>query len=288
LDLSVTECGPADAPTLLFVHGGGAGRWQWEPQLARLSQDFHCLVPDLPGHGESADVPFVSIADCAEGLHTLIKTRAHKKAASVVGVGLGAQVLLDLMARFPGRVGKAVLVGTQTRPMRGAGWIRLGMLAFAPFRNLSVFAQARRRTAGIPEAFHRPWAEAQRRMRAGTLAQVLTEQLTFAPPTGVADVAVPVLLLTGDRDETVLQRSADDLVGRMRNARAGTVTGFSQAWNLSAPEGFADTVHAWMTGKPLPDAVRDLTQLAPIVVPDGPIRPPAEPEDDDDEWWEET
>jgi pimeloyl-ACP methyl ester carboxylesterase len=288
VDLSVTECGPADAPTLLFVHGAGAGRWQWEPQLARLSQGYHCLVVELPGHGESAGAPFGSIADCAERLHSLIKTRAHKKAASVVGVGLGAQVLLDLMARFPGRVGKAVLLGTQTRPMRGAGWIRLGMLAFAPFRNLSVFAQARRRTAGIPETFHGPWAEAQKRMGAGTLAQVLMDQVTFVPPAAVAHVAVPVLLLTGDRDDAVLQRSADDLVGRMRNARAGTVPGFSQAWNLTAPEGFADTVHAWMTGKPLPDEVRNLTQLAPIVVPDGPIRPPVEPEDDDDEWWEET
>jgi pimeloyl-ACP methyl ester carboxylesterase len=286
VDLSVYECGPADAPTLLLVHGGGISRWVWEPQLALLSADFHCLVPDLPGHGESAGVPFVSISDCAERLHQLIKTRAHKKAASVVGMSLGSQVLLELMARFPGRVGKAILSGTLARPMRSNGLLRLGMYGIAPFRNLPVFVRSAMQTQGIPETFFMPFAEDTRRMPPGVQAAVMAAHLAFAPPQGLTDVAVPTLLLTGDKEPDLQHRSAHDLAQLMRNARAGTVQGVGHAWNLAAPELFAETVRAWMTNKPLPARIQNLTELAPIVVPDGPIRPPVV-EDDDDEWWEE-
>jgi pimeloyl-ACP methyl ester carboxylesterase len=286
VDLSVTECGPADAPTLLFVHGGGISRWMWEPQLALLAADFHCLVVDLPGHGDSAGVPFVSIADCAERLHTLIKTRAHKKVASVIGVSLGAQILLELMARFPGRVGKAVLSGTLARPMRGSTWLRLGLYAYAPFRNLPMLVRANMQAQGIPETYSVQWAADTRRLRPGQLAAVMSANMAFGPPQGLEHVAVPTLLLTGDSELEILHRSAHDLAGRMRNARAGTVQGAGHAWNLASPELFADTVRAWMAGKPLPDRIQNLTELPPVEVPDGPIRPPVV-EDDDDEWWEE-
>jgi pimeloyl-ACP methyl ester carboxylesterase len=287
VELSVYECGPTDAPTLLFVHGGRISRWMWEPQLALLAKDFHCLVPDLPGHGESAGIPFLSIVDCAERLQALIKARAHKRVASVVGLALGSQVLLELMARFPGRVGKAVLCSTQARPLTGTGWMRLGLYAFAPWRHLPVLVRATMQTLGIPETFYAPWAADTRRMRPGVLADVMAATMSFAPPQGIEHVAVPTLLLTGDTEPPILHRSAHDLVGRMRNARAGTVQGAGHAWNLASPEVFADTVRAWMTGTPLPERIQHLTELPPVEVPDGPIRPPVVPEDDDDEWWEE-
>ena len=54
----VNEIGPASAPTLVFLHGGGGGGWMWQPQLEAFT-DYHCLVPDLPEHGRSAEVkPF--------------------------------------------------------------------------------------------------------------------------------------------------------------------------------------------------------------------------------------
>ncbi len=40
-------------PTILFLHGGGGGRWMWQPQVERLA-DYHLLIPDLPGHGDSS------------------------------------------------------------------------------------------------------------------------------------------------------------------------------------------------------------------------------------------
>jgi len=48
--LSVREAGPTEAPTIVFLHGGGFSRAMWQPQLDRL-HEYHCLTPDLPEHG---------------------------------------------------------------------------------------------------------------------------------------------------------------------------------------------------------------------------------------------
>jgi len=44
-------------PTLVLVHGFGASRETWLPMSKHLAQDFHLVIPDLPGHGESGFNP---------------------------------------------------------------------------------------------------------------------------------------------------------------------------------------------------------------------------------------
>lgn len=52
LRLAVFEDGPADAPTIVLVHGWSQHHLSWERQ-APLARDFHLVVPDLRGHGAS-------------------------------------------------------------------------------------------------------------------------------------------------------------------------------------------------------------------------------------------
>ena len=50
------EAGPADAPTLLLLHGFPSSSSMYEPLLSRLSGRFHLVAPDYPGFGHS-DAP---------------------------------------------------------------------------------------------------------------------------------------------------------------------------------------------------------------------------------------
>ena len=47
------ESGDPAAPAILFLHGSPLSGRMWQPQLDSLTE-FHCLAPDLPGHGLSA------------------------------------------------------------------------------------------------------------------------------------------------------------------------------------------------------------------------------------------
>src|SRR5512141_1673262 len=106
--LFTLECGPADASTLVFLHGGGGAGWMWKPQLAHFT-NYHCLVPDLPEHGQSAAIGPLTVPFAAEKVAELISAKAHGGKAYVVGLSLGAQVLVSLLSQAPERVEKAVI-----------------------------------------------------------------------------------------------------------------------------------------------------------------------------------
>ena len=50
------EAGPADAPTLLLLHGFPSAGHMFRDLIPRLADRFHLVAPDLPGFGRS-DMP---------------------------------------------------------------------------------------------------------------------------------------------------------------------------------------------------------------------------------------
>ena len=54
MTLVADEAGPADAPIVLFLHGGGQTRQSWGNAITMLaSSGYHALTLDLRGHGQS-------------------------------------------------------------------------------------------------------------------------------------------------------------------------------------------------------------------------------------------
>jgi alpha/beta hydrolase fold len=53
LTIFYREAGPADAPTLLLLHGLPSSSRMFEPLFARLSDHCHLVAPDYPGFGHS-------------------------------------------------------------------------------------------------------------------------------------------------------------------------------------------------------------------------------------------
>jgi pimeloyl-ACP methyl ester carboxylesterase len=56
LSIFYREAGPANAPTLLLLHGFPSSSRMYEPLFARLAGQFHLIAPDYPGFGHS-DAP---------------------------------------------------------------------------------------------------------------------------------------------------------------------------------------------------------------------------------------
>ncbi|OSI23768.1 alpha/beta hydrolase [Bradyrhizobium canariense] len=54
LDIFYREAGPADAPTVLLLHGFPSSSRMWEPLLPLLSDKYHLIAPDYPGFGHSS------------------------------------------------------------------------------------------------------------------------------------------------------------------------------------------------------------------------------------------
>jgi pimeloyl-ACP methyl ester carboxylesterase len=54
LSMFYREAGPADAPTVLLLHGFPSSSRMWEPLLPLLADKYHLIAPDYPGFGHSS------------------------------------------------------------------------------------------------------------------------------------------------------------------------------------------------------------------------------------------
>ena len=98
--MKYVEYGQGHDQTLLFLHGGGLGWWNYRTAAEALAEDYHVVLPILDGHGGS-DRPFTSIEDNAREILAYMDENLGGQVALLGGLSLGAQVLLEMLARRP-------------------------------------------------------------------------------------------------------------------------------------------------------------------------------------------
>ncbi len=103
----------ASRPWVALIHGAGCTHAMWQQQSRALAHHgFNVLVPDLPGHGASADQPFLTAVEAqADWLQSLLAA-VGAPAAAVVGHSLGACIAAAFSAQYPSQVTRLVLVGS--------------------------------------------------------------------------------------------------------------------------------------------------------------------------------
>jgi pimeloyl-ACP methyl ester carboxylesterase len=118
--LHVREFGQPGSPAVVFLHATGASGGMWEQHLRRLG-GYHCLAPDLPGHGRSNHLPWRSRIDTAEQVARLIQDRIPSRRARVVGLSLGGAVAHTLLARRRELLDRVVIDGCGACRRGGSG-----------------------------------------------------------------------------------------------------------------------------------------------------------------------
>ena len=262
--LSVREYGPTSAPTICFLHGGGVSGWMWHPQVEALQNTYHCLVPDLPEHGQSAAIKPFSIVDAARRIAELIRERAHGARAHVIGLSEGAQIIVQLLGSTPEVVDHAIISSALLHPLPGVGLLGPGALALifrlfaAPFQDSDTYVRLNMRYGNaLPEQYFNEVREDTRRMTAESFTHMLLENQRFRMPAGLEQVRVPALVVAGQHELAIMRRSARDLAAALPAGQGYLVTFSKHAaeehcWNLQRPELFNAVSRAWLTDQALP------------------------------------
>jgi pimeloyl-ACP methyl ester carboxylesterase len=252
MNLHALRLGPPTAPRVLLLHGGGLSGWSWQEQLPAL-EGYRALIPDLPGHGQSPGPLHLNRA--AGQLAELLAQEGG--AARVVGLSLGSQLALTLLAQSPDLLLGAMLSGTLALPIPGGAWLsgtpnELLMHAVWPIRNAKPFLEANRRELEVPARHAEALAADTRTLSQQTYLDIMRENMAFRPDERLKTCLTPVTLLVGSREAGVLKRSARALVDLLPLARAYTVPGVNHLWPLSHPEKFNAVLRAWLDGRELP------------------------------------
>ena len=241
-----------DGPALVLLHGYVSdGPVTWRPQLDGLAGEFTVIAWDAPGAGRSSDPPetfgMADYADClAAFIAALGLDRPH-----VAGLSFGGALALALYGRHPD------LVGSLTLASAYAGWAgslgpeateqRLAQaLALAELSGEQLVATLLPTmfAAGTDPrdveafgasmlAFHPAGLRAMARASAENLRHVL--------PT----VAVPTLLIYGDRDVRAPLTVAHDLRAAITGSSLVVLPEAGHVCNIEAPDAFNAAVRSF-------------------------------------------
>ena len=119
----------------VILHAAGGSGTAVSALAAELAQTRRVVVPDLPGHGEtqcSMSPNDLDVDDCAHAVSECLATM-HLSNVSLIGIGAGAAVALDLAAREPELVSRCVLIDLPLLdPDETTAWLEHGLPSMAP------------------------------------------------------------------------------------------------------------------------------------------------------------
>ena len=211
--------GPRGVPVVVLAHGFGVSLEMWMPQMRALSERHRLITWDARGHGGSSaptDVASYDVPGLAADLRGLLEGLDAVEGAVIGGMSFGGMIALQYAVDHPADTSALILSDSVTR---GDG----------PIPDVSFTGDP-----GIDGA---------------RLAMVARPDLTPALP----GLAMPALLIVGDRDQRILDglpRMAGlprRRIVRLHGCSHGTSGQRPDAWN-DAVLRFLDDVEA---GAPL-------------------------------------
>src|SRR6476646_1635616 len=226
--MHVHESGPADAASIVFLHGTGANADMWAHH-AEYFADYHCLIPQFPGFGHSASEPWLSLEATTAEVKALIRDRARGR-AHVVGISLGGVIAMKLLAEHAGMVDHAVVDGAGVLPFPALPLIKLGLRAARPFIKTDLVTCAIAGVLGVPGAARANFRGNFRQMASAAFVGAIIAALEFREPWGLRSAPSPTLFVAGTREPRATLQSKRMLAAAMPHAMARTVPGRHHGW----------------------------------------------------------
>jgi pimeloyl-ACP methyl ester carboxylesterase len=245
------ESGSKDNHPIVFVHGGGLGSSCYKLQFDHFN-DYHCIAPDLPGHGERHEEQLISIEQCSQDVADVIKAITPKKKAHVVGVSFGAQVVVDLIARFPDAVDRVVI---NSCVLRNSVILQKLSSFLIPLVQKSGKEKAFKRYKKLkfPEDIFETMYRDTRRITKENYKNLFKAYFQYHIPQSIRDFKAPALIVLGTKELGIVKKSMRDLAGILPNNSAFMAKGETHSFAFQNPELFNRTVRAWFEGTALPE-----------------------------------
>lgn len=242
------ESGASGLPAVVFLHGAGVSGRMWAEHMTRLS-GYHCLAPDLPGHGRSNRVPWRSLDETTAVIVELIETRIPDRRAHVIGLSLGGAVAHRLLTRRADLVERVIIDGSGVLPWWGNRPFLAGIAMITPFLHTRpVVATLSRSVGSIPKADQADIRICSRRAFRRAFVDSFGVRITSAE----VAAACPTLLVAGENEKAVRPSNAA-LAALMPNAVARFVPGTGHGWLGVRSDLHQSMVEAWLSGSSLPD-----------------------------------
>jgi len=233
-------------PLLLFLHGIGGNRRNWDAQLAFFSRTYKAAAWDARGYGDSDDYEgplefSVFSEDIVRVLDFLKVEKAH-----LIGLSMGGRIARNFALHHPERVDRLVLANTT--PGFGSLTPQQVREFVAQRRNADPVERAKRLISprARPGAFEDLVASLRAVHRESYLKTVeASVAQDLAAP--IENIRAPTLVVTSDEDRLYPTAIAQDMVRRIPGASLAVIEGAGHLSNLEQPEHFNQVVLGFLS-----------------------------------------
>jgi pimeloyl-ACP methyl ester carboxylesterase len=261
MNLYLKEIGKKNSRTIVLLHDFNMAGWMWDQQVKALS-DYHYLVPDLPEHGLSKNIGPFTIKMAAELIVDVIKNKAHNGRAHLVGVSLGAQVILQILNIAPEVVDHVLITGALVNTIEpNESFLKLIdylIEIYIPVKNDKLSIGSYIRSYNLPKNLIKKFKESTCIISSNSAERIIRENILFLMPENLQNVKNPVLVMVGEKDYKIIKDSARNLIKVLPNSKAYLAPGVGHIWNLESPKLFNQVLSSWMNDKTLMDSLLEL------------------------------
>jgi pimeloyl-ACP methyl ester carboxylesterase len=242
LDLFYRESqNPPDAPVMMHLHGFGLSGRYLLPTAELLQDEFHTLVPDLPGFGRSVKpAKALDVPGLARAAASFLDERGVET-ATLVGNSMGCPVILEFAHDFPDRIDRAVLVspagGMHNQPLSRA------------------MAQLAKDGGREPSDLVRVATPDYLRFGVSSTAKMFRALMHYPSLERLLDLRIPTLVVVGDRDPLMPSPARiKEIAGHIDTPMVLVVIeGAAHAINFSHPGELANVIRQFMADQPIVD-----------------------------------
>jgi pimeloyl-ACP methyl ester carboxylesterase len=274
LRIAGSEEGPADGPTVLFLHGGGQTRHSWRRSAAALAREgFHVVRIDARGHGDSDWSPEQDYRPAAMAADTAAVIAKLATPVILVGASMGGLtgllvahdlgpsavtglVLVDVVPQIESAGGERIRDFMTERP---DGFATLDEAAesisrYLPHRPKPASSEGLRRNLrqGPDGRWHWHWDPAFLVDRGDTTLLDLQEDLEVA----AIDLQIPILLLRGALSDVVSLDGVHRFLDLVPGTRFIEISGAGHTAAGDDNDAFTDAIHDYLRERSTPGAAR--------------------------------
>ena len=237
------EYGRDGAGTVVLLHGGGLGPWNYREEARLLKDRFRVVLPVLDGHAGSGR-PFTSIGDSAEEILRFLDERFGGRVDLIGGLSLGGQVLLEVLARRRDVCRCAIVESAAVVPDRLTA--ALVGLAFGLSGGLianRAFAKLQFASLHMPGELFEDYYRDTRAIAKSDLIAFTKASAEYSLNGAVAGTAAEVRVFAGEKEVRRILKSADALRSAIPGCRTAILPGLRHGgFSLGRPDEYARTV----------------------------------------------
>jgi len=260
-DWAAERAAEADAPVLVLLHGYTGHARSWDAFAAAMAADYRVLALDQRGHGETAWAApdAYDTMEMVADLEAFVAGMGLRRFA-LLGLSMGGIVSFAYAGRRPPQLERLVIVDIAPEiESGGLHTIRSNVARSDVFDSREqAFARARETNSVPPEAHHRYRVDASLMRTADGRWTYRYDRALRDPnnPRGgipaaegwnlVANIAVPTLLIRGERSDILSPAVAQRMVAAVADCRFAEIPGSGHPVPLDKPDEFLEVVRTFL------------------------------------------